>query len=70
LYPESSYGASEYVWDHVAGEAPAAGTVERSYGIIEGLITSDDDQFKRNLYGSIPIFAPYKNRMINWNTDD
>jgi len=70
LYPESSYGASEYVWDHVAGEAPAAGTVERAYGIIEGLITSDDDQFKRNLYGSIPIFAPYKNRMINWNTDD
>ena len=69
LYPESSYGAAEYVWDHVSGEAPAAGTIERTYGMIEGAISSDDEQFMRNLYGSIPFFAPYKNRMINWDTD-
>jgi hypothetical protein len=66
LYGSSSHGPGEFIWDNIAGEAAATGTVGRGYGMISGAIESDGDKFMKNFYGSIPFIAPYKHRIINY----
>tara|TARA_R110000822_G_scaffold91902_2_gene211666 strand:- start:2556 stop:6617 length:4062 start_codon:yes stop_codon:yes gene_type:complete len=66
LYGNSSYGPGEFVWDNIAGEAAATGTVGRVYGMLDSAIQSDGDKFMKNFYGSLPFLAPYKHRLMQY----
>ena len=71
LYGNSSHGPGEFIWDNIAGEAAATGTVGRMYGMVSGAIESDGDKFIKNFYGSIPFIAPYKHRInYQWGKEE
>ena len=67
LYENRSSGAGEFLWDNVASEAAATGTVERAYGMAASAIEGDGTKFLKNFYGSIPFIAPYKHRIMEFH---
>lgn len=69
LYAQGSNGPTGFLWDNVAGEAAATGTVERAYGMLSSAAEGDKDVFMKNFYGSLPFVASYKHRIINWNME-
>ena len=66
LYGTDSYGAGDFVWENVAGEAAASSTVSKMYNMISGAIESDGAKFERNFYASLPIVGPFKYRLQNY----
>ena len=66
LYGSDSYGAGDFVWENVAGEAAASSTVSKMYNMISGAIESDGAKFERNFYASLPIIGPFKYRLQNY----
>jgi hypothetical protein len=66
LYGTDSYGAGDFVWENVAGEAAASSTVSKMYNMISGAIESDGAKFERNFYASLPIIGPFKYRLQNY----
>jgi len=69
LYEQGSSGAASFMWDNMAGEAAATGTVERAFGMVSSGFEGDRERFLKNFYGSIPFIAPYKHRIINYKWD-
>ena len=71
LYGDNSNGPGEFIWDNIAGEAAAASTVGRAYGMISGALESDSDKVQKNFLGSLPFLAPYKQQvqeqLDEWN---
>jgi len=69
LYEQGSSGAASFMWDNMAGEAAATGTVERAFGMVSSGFEGDRERFLKNFYGSLPFIAPYKHRIINYKWD-
>jgi hypothetical protein len=69
LYDSSSYNAGEFVWDNMAGEAAATGTIERAYGMVSSAVEGDGAKFEKSFWGSVPFLAPFKHRIINYEWD-
>jgi len=69
LYDSSSYGATDFVWDNMASEAAAAGTIERAYGMVSSAVEGDGEKFEKSFWASIPFLAPFKYRIINYEWD-
>ena len=55
-----------FLWNNVAGEAAAVGTVERVYGIAEGYMEDDDVKMVKNFYGSLPFLGSVKHRATEY----
>tara|TARA_B100000780_G_scaffold278558_1_gene252519 strand:- start:740 stop:4414 length:3675 start_codon:yes stop_codon:yes gene_type:complete len=66
LYGSDTYGAGDFVWENVAGEAAASSTVSKMYNMISGAVESDGAKFERNFYASLPIIGPFKYRLQNY----
>ena len=69
LYDSSSHNAGEFVWDNMAGEAAATGTIERAYGMVSSAVEGDGAKFEKSFWGSVPFLAPFKHRIINYEWD-
>tara|TARA_B110000902_G_scaffold50727_1_gene58334 strand:+ start:1276 stop:5340 length:4065 start_codon:yes stop_codon:yes gene_type:complete len=65
LYGSDTYGAGDFVWENVAGEAAAAGTVGKAYNMIAGAVESDDEKVKRNFVKSLPFLGPFSHNLLN-----
>jgi endonuclease YncB( thermonuclease family) len=69
LYEQGSNGPTGFIWDNVAGEAAATGTVERAFSMVSAGFEGDTAKFEKNFWGSMLFFGPYKHRIINYNWD-
>jgi hypothetical protein len=69
LYEQGSNGPTGFIWDNVAGEAAATGTVERAFSMVSAGFEGDSEKFEKNFWGSMLFFGPYKHRIINYNWD-
>ncbi len=55
-----------FLWNNVAGEAAAAGTLERVYGMASGYLEDDDVKMVKNFYGSLPFLGSVKHRATEY----
>ena len=65
LYGSDTYGAGDFVWENVAGEAAAAGTIGKAYNMIAGAVESDNEKVKRNFVKSLPFLGPFSHNILN-----
>ena len=65
LYGSDTHGTTDFIWENVAGEAAASGTIGRMYNMLAAGAEDDGAKFERNFYGSLPFIAPYKHRLMN-----
>ena len=68
LYGSDRYSTlGSFMWNNVASEAAAAGTVERGFNMAAGYFEDDNHKIMKNFYGSLPFLGPVKHRLMDWN---